>query len=118
MAVVIWVERQNAYAVGVGLIFMALGIMLFTIGQEVDHRNRQKAKRYFVMVNVWVLLLIPMSCVFNILNGMRSGTWWQIAPVPVASHLERFLFWIVYIVICGAIDMLFYFSKKQRSKAD
>lgn len=106
-AVTIWLERQMAYAVGVGIVIMLLGTMVFLFGQVTDRKDKIRAKRYFVLFNVWILLLIPMSCCFNILDGFAGGYAGQIAPIPLLGNsiLTFLLFWIVYAGVCGADDL-------------
>ena len=44
IAWMVWVERQTAYAVGIGLILMLLGTGLFLAGQVIGVQNRKQAK--------------------------------------------------------------------------
>ena len=107
-AIIIWWEQRRAYAAGIGIIFMLVGIELFVTGKIVDTKDKLKAKHLFIFLNVWILLFIPGACCFNILNGLRGGYWWGITPVPmIGNSIITFeLYWIVYIAICAAVDII------------
>lgn len=108
-AIIIWIEQQRAYAVGLGLAVMLIGTGIFLTGQFLDTRDRQKAKRFFLLPDVWILLFIPMAWCYNTLMGLKGGGFsWQIAPIPVLMHSFKafVLYWILYIAICSAIDIL------------
>lgn len=107
ISIVIWIERQMAYAVGAGLAAMLLGTGIFLIGQVVESEEKRRALRLFLLPNSWILLLIPMSCVFNLLDGLAGGYAGQIAPIPLLgnSFLTLGLFWIVYVAVCAAITL-------------
>ena len=51
----IWYEEQVPMATVIGLIFMALGCMVFGIGSACSTANKERATRYFWMFNVWLL---------------------------------------------------------------
>lgn len=105
-AVTIWIERQMSYAAGIGLIIMLLGTGIFLTGQMIDSKDKGKAKYYFLLPNVWILLFIPMACCFNFVVGGFYGVWMQIAPVPllVNSIWTFAIYWIVYVGVCCGID--------------
>lgn len=106
-SIIIWIERQTVYAVGIGLVMMLLGTGIFIIGQSIDVKDKLKAKRIFLLLNVWILLFIPLSCCFNVLDGLLGGFFGQLAPIPMLGNsIMTFMFyWIVYIAICIAIDI-------------
>nr|WP_300789146.1 helix-turn-helix transcriptional regulator [uncultured Acetatifactor sp.] len=108
-SIVIWIEQQRAYAVGLGFAVMLIGTGIFLMGQFLDTRDKQKAKRFFLLPGVWILLFVPMSFCFNTLMGLKGGgfSWW-IAPVPMPMHSYKTfgLYWIIYIAVCTAIDIL------------
>lgn len=106
LAVVIWIERQTVYAVGAGLITMLLGTGVFLTGQLVDAKDKPKAKRMFLLTNVWILPFIPLSCCFNILDGLAGGFSGTLAPVPLLgnSFVTLGLFWAAYIAACVTAD--------------
>lgn len=104
----IWIERQTVYAVGIGLVIMLLGTGIFLIGQSMDAGDKLRGKRFFLLPNVWILLFIPLSCCFNILDGLLGGFSGQFAPIPMLGNsiMTFMLFWIAYIAICLAADIL------------
>ena len=108
-SIVIWIEQQRAYAVGLGFAVMLIGSGIFLMGQFLDTRDKQKAKRFFLLPGVWILLFVPMAFCFNTLMGLKGGgfSWW-IAPVPMPMHSYKTfgLYWIIYIAVCTAIDIL------------
>lgn len=107
-AIVVWIEQQRVYAVGIGLVIMLLGTGIFLTGQFIDVREKTKAKRFFMLLNVWFLLFIPLSCCFNILDGLAGGFFGQLAPIPMlGKSIKTFaLYWIVYVAICLAADIV------------
>lgn len=106
-SIVIWIEQQMVYAVGIGLIIMLLGTGLFLMGQFIDTKDKMKAKRRFILPNVWILFFIPWSCFFNIFSGLVGGFFGQIAPIPMLGNsiLLFALYWVVYVVLCIIIDI-------------
>lgn len=106
-SIIIWIERQMVYAVGIGLIIMLLGTGIFLTGQVIDTKDKLKAKRFFVLPNVWLLLFIPLSSCFNILDGLAGGFFARLAPIPVLGNsiMTFTLYWVVYIAICVVIDI-------------
>ena len=106
-AIMIWIEKQTPISVAAGLFLMAAGIMLFVIGQFIGE-NKEKASFWFWIVNVWILILMPVSCVFNFLQGIIFGHWWTFTPIPqlgnsVGSYV---LCWGFYFLFCMIVDLL------------
>lgn len=79
-AIVLWIEEQEPSSVAVGLILMAVGCLIFGIGQYVG-TNKKQAFHVWGMVNIWFLSLIPISCIFNAVQGIIGRFWWNISPV-------------------------------------
>lgn len=106
-SIVIWIERQTVYAVGIGLIIMLFGSGLFLTGLFIDTKDKQKAKRLFLLLNVWLLLFIPLSCCFNILDGLAGGFYGMPAPIPLRgnSMITFALYWVAYITAGIAFDI-------------
>ena len=106
-AIIIWIEEQRPISVGVGLIVMAIGYMIFAIGQIIGN-NKQKAAIIFGMVNVWLLSLIPISCVFNFLQGIMGGYWWTFSPIPQLGNSIGFygVCWICWVAISMIVDVV------------
>ena len=106
-AIMIWKEEQTSVSVAVGLILMAIGIMTFVIGQFIG-KNKEKASFWFWTVNVWIVILIPISCVFNAMQGILGGYWWTFRPTPELGNSIGFylLCWGFYFAICIITDLL------------
>lgn len=106
-SIVIWIERQMTYAVGIGLILMLLGTGIFLTGQFIDGKDKARAKQCFLLPNVWILLFIPLSCCFNILDGFVGGFSGLLAPIPMLGNsLMTFaLYWVIYIAVCIAANL-------------
>ncbi len=113
LAIVVWIERQTVYAVGIGLVVMLLGTGIFLTGQFIDAKDKSKAKRLFLLPNVWIILFIPLSCCFNILDGVLGGFCGLLAPVPMLgnSFITFGLYWVVYIAV-GIIADIFIVKRK------
>ena len=107
-AIMIWKEWQTVLSVGIGLILMLLGTGIFLAGQVIGGQNRERARRLFILPNVWLLSFIPFSCAFNVLNGLAEGYIGLIAPVPMIGNSipVYVLCWIGYLVICSAADLV------------
>lgn len=101
VSLLIWVEEQSASSVMVGLILMTIGIMIYFIGQFIgDHKD--KAKKQFWTINIWPLILIPYSCIFNFLQSIIGRYTFIIKPILSYdnSFILYILGWISYIIIC------------------
>lgn len=113
VAIMIWIEEQSSAAVAAGLILMAFGCMIFTVGQCVGE-NKNVAKKWFGLINIWFLLLMPVSCIFNFFNGIigSSGSFgnlrWILSPVPrLGNSLILFgISWLIYFGICMIADIV------------
>ncbi|MFA9464434.1 MAG: helix-turn-helix domain-containing protein [Velocimicrobium sp.] len=109
LAITIWYEKQVSYSIGLGLAIMVIGCMIFAIGQIVsENKTRLMAKKYFWLVNIWVLVLIPLSCCFNLLDGYFGGFVGWIAPCPkLGNSLATYgLCWLIYLIICIVSDFI------------
>ncbi len=107
-AIMIWIERRRTYSVGIGLAVMALGCSIYLAGQSIDAVDQKKAKILFAAVNVWTLLLIPLSCCFNICDGILGGFYGRLSPIPHLgnSYITYFLCWLLYLVIGISVDVI------------
>lgn len=114
VAIMIWKEEQTPISVAVGLILMAVGIMIFVIGQFIG-KNKGKASLWFLVVNVWILTLMPISCIFNFLQGIICGYWWTFTPIPQLGNFitSYVLCWGFYLVLCIVVDSLLLKHVKQ-----
>lgn len=106
-ASVVWIEEKVSSAILVGFILLALGTTLHLVGQFVGN-DEKGANKWFWPVNVWFLALIPMSCAFNILQGIKGGFSWYISPLPQLgnSYILYMLFWVIYMAVCGLLDAI------------
>lgn len=96
VACVVFYETQMAGAIVIGLVFQALGCMVFGIGMvESAPDSKPRAKRNFWTVNIWLLAFMPWSFVWNIIY-MFPG-----APYPLGGYLGGF--WAVYVIGCAAV---------------
>lgn len=120
VAIMIWVEEQTSAAVAVGCILMAFGCMIFAVGQCVGE-NKDSARKWFGIMNVWILLLMPISCIFNFLNGIMGsfggfgGFRWIFSPVPRLgnSFILMGICWLIYFGICMIADIVIFFKHKR-----
>ena len=107
-SITIWFETQKTVAVAIGLILMAMGCMIFAVGQ-VSGKDKKVASYYFGLINVWFLSLIPISCIFNAIQGILSGSWWTLSPIPqIGNSMGIYgLSWLLYIVIGLVVDFVY-----------
>ena len=114
VAIMIWIEEQTSSSVAVGLILMAVGIMIFVMGQFLGE-NKEQSSRWFWIVNVWILVLIPISCIFNIFQGILFRYSWMFSPLPDLGNSIGlyFLFWVFYFVFCIVVDLIIFKSVKR-----
>lgn len=109
-SVFIWLERQMVYAVGIGLVILLVGTGVFLAGQFMGTKDKARARRLFLLPNVWILPFIPLSCCFNILDGWAGGPWFwgRLAPVPLLGNSVRayMVFWAGYTLLCAVADIL------------
>lgn len=121
-AIMVWIEVQMPYAVSIGLIFMVVGCVFFAIGQIVCAKeSRRKAAKWFGLINTWVLMFIPWSCLFNVSSGLLGGYWGMIAPIPMLGNSYKLYLagWLAYIVICIVVNAaigVYYRYRKTNAK--
>jgi len=91
-----WYKRQVPMALVAGLILMAAGCMVFGIGLAVPTQNKEKARRTFWMVDIWLLTFLPLSFIYNVLFSHSH------APYPLLGNPPAALpaFWLVYVTVC------------------
>lgn len=107
----VWYEKQTATALIIGLVFMALGCMVFGVGVlDAKSNTKERAKRVFWTINIWLLCFIPLSFLYNMLFTKTA------APYPIlnGSMAAYLAFWLVYVVVCVGVVMMQ--VKKSRSK--
>ncbi len=104
VAALVWYEEQIATATAIGLIFIVIGCMIYGIGMTVSNTaTKDRAKKAFWTINVWVLTFIPLSIFYNLLSGGKGGAPY---PVLVGSVSKYALFWIIYIVIGLVVNLV------------
>lgn len=108
-AVMIWIEEQVPGAVAVGFIFFGVGCAVYAAGQILGE-NKAVARKRFFLINVWILLLMPVTCIFNFAEGMIGRHGWTLSPFPQIRTLQSFLSaglcWLCYIGICTVTDLM------------
>ena len=62
----------------------------------------------FGFINIWVLSLIPISCVFNGIQGLIGGHWWTFTPMPqLGNSISAYVVcWVVYVVVGIVFDIV------------
>jgi len=103
----IWYERQEAYALAIGFSLITLGCLLYTIGvNRANAPEREKAKRIFWSINIWIISFPLLSLVYNFLSiGL-------LAPYPLLNWYFIFFdpsyiyFWIIYLALCTIVTWL------------
>lgn len=106
-AIRIWLEKQTPSSVTIGLIIMALGCFTYTLGQIMG-KNSTVIHKWFFGINIWFFLLMPVSCIYNLLQARAGGFSWTVSPLPqigVGSPREYMLCWLCYIAICITFDV-------------
>lgn len=98
----VWYEEQVPMALVIGLVFMALGSMVFGIGLVCSTQNVIKAKRTFWTINIWLLSFIPLSAIYNMLFSRRLAPY----PLLVNPVLALPVFWMIYIAICLSVTFI------------
>ena len=117
VAIIVWKEEQTSVSVAIGLILMAMGCLIHFIGQFIG-KNKKTASKCFFILNVWILSLIPISCIFNFIDGTLGGFWWTFTPIPqLGNSLTSYgLCWLFYIGGCIFTDVIL--LKKKNSRAN
>lgn len=96
----VWSQLQQPMALVTGLVFMALGCMVFAIGTlNSNESTRKDAKRRFWMINIWLLSFIPLSFIYNVIISLTGAPY----PLPGKPIIAFPVFWAVYIALCLAV---------------
>ncbi len=101
-ALMVWHEKQVSSSVAIGLICMAAGCAIHAAGQVLgSDSSRQYNRRLFSLCNVWVLLLIPYSLLFNFISGHLGRYGVLTAPIPLLGNsLPGYgLGWLIYLLL-------------------
>ena len=98
----VWYEKQQPMAFVIGLVFFALGCMVFGFGQcMAEPAGRAAAKRGFWMANSWLLLFAPLALAYNLaFTGLG-------APYPLlgARYWAYPVFWLTYLGVCLTVTL-------------
>lgn len=104
LSCLIWYQEQQPGAVLAGFVFLALGLMLYFIGQTGGtSETRVEARCRFWRINTWLIWFVPLSCLFNLL---RSGI---LAPYPLFSVI-RFGYWWAEMPLSIFVFAILYFG--------
>ena len=107
IALHIWIEEQSESSVLVGLTIMALGCVMFSIGQ-IFGRHKENTFKYFLMANIWILTIIPYSCVFNTINAIVDN--YAVIQSPILqlgnSHVVFIMGWLMYLFLCTVVEIV------------
>ena len=107
VAIMVWIEVQRPVSVAIGLIIMSIGCTIFGVGQSLGE-NKKPASRILGIVNIWIITIIPISCIFNALQGIIGGYFWTFTPIPQIGNSIRMygMCWLLYAVICVLFDIV------------
>ena len=100
---ILWYETIDVMATVVGLILIFIGCIIYVIGMNVsDIKTIKKAKKTFMTINVWIIIFMPLSLLYNIfISGYGFA-----APYPLdfstTNPLIVVLFWGIYFS-CGKV---------------
>jgi len=104
VASALWYEEQSPMAIVAGLIFMAVGCMIFGVGLANATQNVEKAKKLFWTVNIWLLAFIPLAVLHNALFSFA------LAPYPMLMYTRSLIsvpmFGLVYLAVCLSVVFL------------
>lgn len=108
-AIRLWIDKQTPTSVALGVILMALGCFMYTLGQIMG-KSTVAIRKWFFTINIWFFLLMPVSCIYNLLQASAGGFSWTVSPLPqigVGSSREYISCWLCYIAICITFDVFF-----------
>ena len=107
VSLMIWFEEQSVLSVPTGLMIMAVGCMVYYIGQFVGN-HKKEASFYFWLINIWFLSLIPIAIIFNFIQSVVEGYFYSLAPLPMVGNngFGFILCWIFYFAICILFDII------------
>lgn len=115
VAAMIWYEEQVATATAIGLILIIMGCMIYGIGMTISNAETlPRAKHTFWIINVWILVFLPLSLLYNVLLGVTGAPY----PLLIGSPVWYVLFWMVYLIIGIAVNLVLYKSRKNRNLSE
>lgn len=98
IAIFLWIGEPKTGIIVAGMVFIALGIMIFAVGQsQLEGREKKLRMCQFWKINVWWIAFLGLSLLYNILVAQL------LAPFPMifSNRLIEFgIFVVVYVVVC------------------
>lgn len=98
IAIFLWIGERKTGIIVAGMVFIALGIMIFAVGQsQLEGREKKLRMCQFWKINVWWIAFLGLSLLYNILVAQL------LAPFPMifSNRLIEFgIFVVVYVVVC------------------
>lgn len=103
----IWVERQTFVAAAIGLIIMAMGCMMYGMGQRLD-KTKPRSRKIFWLINVWILVPIPFLTCIYLISGF----------IKIPTILFYALCCMIYLIICTVWDIIIFVVASRKNKAN
>jgi len=105
----VWYEEQTATATAIGMIFIIMGCMIYTVGQVVsDAVSKKHAKKLFMQINIWIIAFIVLSVIYGVLSGFGPVPY----PIIAGPIIIYALFWFVYFAVCISVTLIIYKRNK------
>lgn len=86
--------------------------------QAVSKWESEQNSPEFILINVWFITLMPVTCIFNFIQATLGGFWWTFSPFPSLrmgySLISLGLCWLCYIAICILTDIVVLIKDKKR----
>lgn len=109
----VWYEEQDAIAIIIGLIVMAMGCMIFGIGMVCSaEATRAKAKHSFWKINIWLLSFLPLSVIYNILTTGFAAPY----PLPIPPLFLFLGFWLIYFAVCLLTELYLWQTRREKEE--
>ena len=98
-----WYETQEAGALIAGFVFIIFGLMLHVIGSRwAKGRDALALKLRFWKINIWLVLFLPLSLLYNLL----ALSWPAPYPLIAMNRLIPFaLFWLLYLGLSTSVTL-------------
>ncbi|MCM1543741.1 MAG: helix-turn-helix domain-containing protein [Ruminococcus sp.] len=106
IAAAIWFERNTFLAAAIGLIIMAMGTMMFAMGQRLD-KTKPRARKIFWLINVWIIFPIPIVLCAYLMSGFLNS-------FPTVFLYGAF--WAGYFILCVIWDIVIFAVASHKSK--
>ena len=109
----IWYSVQETAAVLAGIVFVILGVMVHEIGLlQSGKRRRLPAEYRFWRINVWLVVFIPLSVIYNLLMQGIPAPY----PMMISGYMYIYfaLFWCVYLMSGGMTTAILKSRKNEK----